>query len=129
MIDVLDNLIGSASDLPDPTKTIAKNIDQINSDLSAILNVKTTWAPAVQDGNTYIGPFDKPCFVNVSGSKTSASNYGNHYVFYKSDGTNEDVTIMNPSQTGIFNIAFMLGVGEHATLSIFASSATVFLTK
>lgn len=34
MIDVLDNLIGSASDLPDPTKTITKNIDQINSDLS-----------------------------------------------------------------------------------------------
>lgn len=33
MIDVLDNLIGSASDLPDPTKTITKNIDQINSDL------------------------------------------------------------------------------------------------
>lgn len=36
MIDVLDNLIGSASDLPDPTKTITKNIDQINSDLNAI---------------------------------------------------------------------------------------------
>jgi hypothetical protein len=34
MIDVLDNLIGSASDLPDPTKTITKNIDQINSDLT-----------------------------------------------------------------------------------------------
>jgi hypothetical protein len=34
MIDVLDNLIGSASDLPDPTKTITKNIDQINSNLS-----------------------------------------------------------------------------------------------
>jgi hypothetical protein len=33
MIDVLDNLIGSASDLPDPTKTVTKNIDQINSDL------------------------------------------------------------------------------------------------
>lgn len=33
MIDVLDNLIGSASDLPDSTKTITKNIDQINSDL------------------------------------------------------------------------------------------------
>lgn len=36
MIDVLDNLIGSASDLPDPTKTVTKNIDQINSDLSLI---------------------------------------------------------------------------------------------
>ena len=35
MIDVLDNLIGSASDLPDPTKTVTKNIDQINSDLTA----------------------------------------------------------------------------------------------
>jgi hypothetical protein len=34
MIDVLDNLIGSASDLPDPTKTVTKNIDQINSDLA-----------------------------------------------------------------------------------------------
>jgi hypothetical protein len=34
MIDVLDNLIGSASDLPDPTKTVTKNIDQINSDLT-----------------------------------------------------------------------------------------------
>jgi hypothetical protein len=33
MIDVLNNLIGSASDLPDPTKTITKNIDQINNDL------------------------------------------------------------------------------------------------
>jgi hypothetical protein len=33
MIDVLDNLIGSASDLPDPTKTVTKNIEQINSDL------------------------------------------------------------------------------------------------
>jgi hypothetical protein len=36
MIDVLDNLIGSASDLPDPTKTVTKNIDQINSDLSDV---------------------------------------------------------------------------------------------
>jgi hypothetical protein len=36
MIDVLDNLIGSASDLPDPTKTITKNIDQINSDLTDV---------------------------------------------------------------------------------------------
>jgi hypothetical protein len=35
--DILDNLIGSASDLPDPTKTITKNIDQINSDLSTIM--------------------------------------------------------------------------------------------
>lgn len=43
MIDVLDNLIGSASDLPDPTKTITKNIDQINSDLSAKQN--KTWNP------------------------------------------------------------------------------------
>lgn len=34
MIDVLGNLIGSASDLPDSTKTITKNIDQINSDLT-----------------------------------------------------------------------------------------------
>jgi hypothetical protein len=32
--DILDNLIGSASDLPDPTKTISKNIEQINSDLT-----------------------------------------------------------------------------------------------
>ncbi len=39
MIDVLDNLIGSASDLPDPTKTITKNIDQINSDLSVTNNI------------------------------------------------------------------------------------------
>jgi hypothetical protein len=129
MIDVLDNLIGSASDLPDPTKTITKNIDQINSDLSDLLNVKTTWASAIQDGDTFIGPFDRPCFVNISGTKTSSSNYGNHYVFYKSDGTHENVTVMNPAQTGIFNIAFMLGAGEHATLSIFASSATVFITK
>lgn len=36
MIDVLDNLIGSASDLPDPTKTVTKNIDQINSDLTEV---------------------------------------------------------------------------------------------
>jgi hypothetical protein len=129
MIDVLDNLIGSASDLPDPTKTITKNIDQIKSDLSAILNVKTTWSPAVQEGNTYIGPFDKPCFVNVSGSKTSASNYANYYRFYDSDGNHEDVIIMNPSQTGIFDAEFMLGAGERATLSIFKSSATVFITK
>jgi hypothetical protein len=34
MIDVLDNLIGSASDLPDPTKTVTKNIKQINSNLN-----------------------------------------------------------------------------------------------
>ena len=34
--DILDNLIGSASDLPDPTKTVTKNIDQINSELSEV---------------------------------------------------------------------------------------------
>lgn len=36
--DILDNLIGSASDLPDPTKTVTKNIDQINSDLTTVNN-------------------------------------------------------------------------------------------
>jgi hypothetical protein len=41
MIDVLDNLIGSASDLPDPTKTVTKNIDQINSELSEKLDKPT----------------------------------------------------------------------------------------
>lgn len=42
MIDVLDNLIGSASDLPDPTKTVTKNIDQINSDLSFLASSTLT---------------------------------------------------------------------------------------
>jgi hypothetical protein len=91
--------------------------------------MKTTWASAIQNDNTYIGPFDRPCFVTISGSKTGASNYANHYVFYKSDGNYEDVIIMNPAQTGIFNTSFMLGAGEHAILSIFTSSATVFITK
>jgi hypothetical protein len=49
MIDVLDNLIGSASDLPDPTKTIAKNIDQINSDLS---NIKIDSVETSYNGDT-----------------------------------------------------------------------------
>jgi hypothetical protein len=47
MIDVLDNLIGSASDLPDPTKTVTKNIDQINSDFQ---DSKLTKIVDVTDG-------------------------------------------------------------------------------
>jgi hypothetical protein len=47
-MDILDNLIGPASNLPDPTKTITKNIEQINSDLTNKLEPKymddiTSW--------------------------------------------------------------------------------------
>jgi hypothetical protein len=59
MIDVLDNLIGSASDLPDQTKTITKNIDQINSDLSAKLpasSENTASSIAFRYNSTSINP-------------------------------------------------------------------------
>jgi hypothetical protein len=47
-MDILDNLIGPASNLPDPTKTITKNIEQINSNLTNKLEPKymddiTSW--------------------------------------------------------------------------------------
>lgn len=57
MIDVLDNLIGSASDLPDPTKTVTKNIDQINSDLSD--KASKTWVLAgISDIDSVVIPND-----------------------------------------------------------------------
>jgi hypothetical protein len=70
MIDVLDNLIGSASDLPDPTKTIAKNIDQINSDLTT----QYTTTPII------VGKWSNYNVkrVSFSGSLTFGSGAGRH---------------------------------------------------
>lgn len=61
MIDVLDNLIGSASDLPDPTKTVTKNIDQINSDLSAIVNES---AGHITTGSTHTTIYNEQVVYN-----------------------------------------------------------------
>lgn len=103
--DILDNLIGSASDLPDPTKTVTKNIDQINSDLSVTNNIAVT-AKSVTDhvkhvsfNGTFSGgnaadlalsgvlPFTLGAeYVPIQGvSQSTGQNY--NFYFQKSDNT------------------------------------------
>lgn len=81
IIDVLDNLIGSASDLPDPTKTITKNIDQINSDLSELSSYETQTFTPETSGNLYnnarITRCGNVCMLEIHGFKTLAQNYDN----------------------------------------------------
>lgn len=74
MIDVLDNLIGSASDLPDPTNTITKNIDQINSDLTNKLD-KAWISRGSASGNAGVsfGGAFTDIFIKV--------NYSSDYMF------------------------------------------------
>lgn len=81
MIDVLDNLIGSASDLPDPTKTITKNIDQMNSDLTELSAYETqTFDPEIY-GDLYhharITRHGNVCMIEFHGFKTMLQNYEN----------------------------------------------------
>ena len=101
MIDVLDNLIGSASDLPDPTKTITKNIDQIDSDLSNIMRWNDTSAVALTDnGNTTFTPA-KDGFVLIRAYKTQVSNYP-CYILSASAGLQQWV-LKEASEIGSFS--------------------------
>jgi hypothetical protein len=66
MIDVLDNLIGSASDLPNPTKTVTKNIDKINSDLLDIV-IPTQINNATAFDSKFHVLYDWTSWLNISG--------------------------------------------------------------
>jgi hypothetical protein len=69
MIDVLDNLIGSASDLPDPTKTVTKNIEQINSDLTDCIK-KSSLVGSVVNIENYTSDYficPKNGYIRVNG--------------------------------------------------------------
>jgi hypothetical protein len=70
MIDVLDNLIGSASDLPDPTKTVTKNIDQINRNLLGHITdivVPTQINNATAFDSKFHVLYDWTSWLNISG--------------------------------------------------------------
>lgn len=84
--------------------------------------------PADNDA-TYIGPYNVPCFLTIYGSKSSASSNASHCEHYTKSGTYTDLVLQNPSETGVFNISFMLAKGDHVTLTVYNTSAKAIITK
>jgi hypothetical protein len=116
MIDVLDNLIGSASDLPDPTKTVTKNIDQINSDLTIThttinltnLHSLVTNASVIEttSGNVHELKFD----ISISGAL--AKNY-TLFDLVDADLPSSYTKVGTIDALGLQNVnIFVLGTGE-----------------
>lgn len=125
MIDVLDNLIGSASDLPDPTKTVTKNIDQINSDLTELSEYDTQTFNSAEYGNLYhnakITRHGNTCMIEFHGFKTMVPNYEN--TIFNAGSIREN---LRPSDEIVFTIFDTTGTAYRVKITP-AGGLTVYM--